>query len=240
MFVFLTPLTIREALETVEGLRSQHLRSADLAIAVRSVKRLQSQRFAKQYGDILASDDLGSAARFFLTELYSDRDFSERDRQFARIAPTLERVFPRPVIATATALAQLHCLTEQLDDAMARQWMPRAESDAQIYVRSWRSVGAQDARQQQLMAVLQIGQQLQHLTRIPGLRMMLRMMRNPASAAGLGHLQDFLELGFDTFLDLGRSSRGTAFFLRLIENREAQWIQQLFEQDPDLCAAELE
>ena len=51
---------------------------------------------------------------------------------------------------------------------------------------------------------MKLGQDLTRFTRMPGLRMMLRMMRKPAQAAGLGALQHFLETGFDTFGAMAR------------------------------------
>ena len=69
-----------------------------------------------------------------------------------------------------------------------------------------RWAGAPD-REGQLRVVLGIGQQMARLTRTAGLRMMLKMMRGPAAAAGLGALQRFLECGFDTFAAMARARR---------------------------------
>lgn len=65
------------------------------------------------------------------------------------------------------------------------------------------------------------------LTRLPGLRLMLKMMRRPAQAAGLDALQQFLEAGFDTFAALARHPQGVAQFLERIESREAALMRDL-------------
>lgn len=54
-----------------------------------------------------------------------------------------------------------------------------------------KQLGLQDARNEQLTLFVRLGAELDKVTRIPGLRMMLRMMRTPAVAAGLQYLQYF-------------------------------------------------
>ena len=90
-----------------------------LRAALGWVKRVQSQRFAGTYADLLARGPYAAATRFFLDELYSDKDYAERDAQFARIAGAIERLFPAQMRGTAVDLAELHALTEELDQAMA-------------------------------------------------------------------------------------------------------------------------
>ena len=72
-----------------------------------------------------------------------------------------------------------------------------------------------------------------------GLRMMLKMMRGPAAAAGLGSLQRFLESGFDTFAAMAKSSGGAEGFLNTIEARESALIRMLFDGDLVACETEL-
>jgi hypothetical protein len=63
---------------------------------------------------------------------------------------------------------------------------------------------------------LGVGTALDRFTRNLLLRNSLRLMRAPAAAAGLGHLQRFLETGFETF----RAMRGAQEFLGAIAERE--------------------
>lgn len=194
------------------------------------IKRFQALRFQASYADLLQSPRYKTAAAFFLQELYGDRDYAERDQQFARIASTIARLFPQAVVNTAAALAQVHALTEELDDMMARQWLKEDPQlgDCARYVRCWRSVADSTARHRQLDVVQLLGQELDRLTRKPGLRTLLKLMRGPASAAGLSSLQRFLEAGFDAFANM----RGADAFLALIRLRETELIHALFEDTP--------
>ena len=231
---------IHDALQAVAQLRQQHAADPPLARASAEVKRFQARRFQATYADLLHSPRYKSAAAFFLHELYSDQDYAERDQQFARIANTIARIFPQPVLNTAAALAEVHALTEQLDDLMARAWLadqsatPAAHEYAR-YIRCWRRVGDAAARQRQLDVVLALGQELNRLTRKLGLRTLLKMMRHPAAAAGLTSLQHFLETGFDAFAEM----RGADEFLKLIEQRESKWIRALFEDEAVTCETRL-
>lgn len=227
--------TIRQAVAEVEALRHESRARPDIGMATSALKRFQARRFAGTYADLLAGGPYAAAARFFLDELYSDRDYAERDAQFARIAGAVEKLFPRDVAQTAAELAQLHALTESLDHAMARVGGAASSADAAGYVDAWRAVGRRADRERQLRRVLAIGSELARLTRLPGLRLMLRMMRGPAAAAGLSELQRFLESGFDTFAAMSKSRAGAQAFLQTIEQREEQLLAMLFEEEPVAC-----
>jgi hypothetical protein len=232
--------TIRHAVARVGELRAAQAREAGLRNAVVAIKALQGRRFAGTYADMFAGGPYAAAARFFLVELYSERDFAERDAQFARIAGAIEKFFPAIVVQTSVNLAQLHALTEDLDHAMAVEWLTQdvAAAPAGRYVQAWRAVGRRDDRHTQLRDVLAIGEEMARLTRAPGLRTMLRMMRGPAAAAGLSALQRFLEGGFDTFAAMTRGGH-TPFFLRTIEARESALIDSLFDEPAVACETEL-
>jgi hypothetical protein len=234
---------IRNAVAAVSALRVAAAEHPALGKAVTEVKRIQSQRFSGTYADLLHGTRYREAARFFLKELYSEGDYSDRDAQFSRIAGALQRLLPQHAVATAVALAELHVLTEQLDHDMAIAWLTVEASSgcttpSAHYIAAWRRVQRRESRTQQLDGVLGIGRELQRLTRTPGLRLMLKVMRGPASAAGLASLQQFLETGFDTFASIARQSGGVQGFLELIEQRESALITQLYETDAGLCETE--
>ena len=260
--------TIRDCIATVTALRLHRTGDPLLGAAVGTIKTLQARRFRGTYADLMGSPSFGPAARFFLTELYSDSDYTDRDLQFSRIAGTLQTLFPQPVVATAVALAELHAQTESLDQDMGRAWVAQSPapmaplapaagpdtsasastspglsaspaSDAARYTAAWRAVGQAAARHAQLARVLAMGRDLARLTRTPGLRMMLRMMRAPAHAAGMGALQDFLEAGFDTFGQLSRQRGGVEQFLATIETRERALMDMLFGADRVACETRL-
>lgn len=234
-----TAETIRQAVAEVEAMRRESRDLPEIGAAVTRVKRLQARRFEGTYADLLADGTYSAAARFFLEELYSERDYAERDAQFARIAGAVEKLFPHDVADTASGLAQLHALTESLDHAMARALLAPDSDEVAAYVRAWRAVGRRADRQRQLETVVAIGAEMARLTRLPGLRLMLKMMRGPASAAGLGSLQRFLESGFDTFAAIARQRGGAERFLDIIREREERLMGMMFDAEAVACGTEL-
>lgn len=231
---------IRDAVDRVELLRKTAANSPALALAVSEIKSFQACRFTGTYFDLLQTRQYKSATLFFLEELYSEKDYSDRDAQFSRIAGTLERLFPKQVVQTAVTLAQLHSLTEELDLAMAQSWLDGAgESDIKRYIAAWNSVGRRQDRNAQLNGALSVGQELVVLTHTPGLRMALKLMRRPANLAGMGALQHFLESGFDTFAGMGNQPDGTDFFLSTVQKRESALIDTLFDASTSQSEAEM-
>lgn len=237
-------LLIRNAVAGVNSLREVAQEQPTLGRAISCVKRFQRDRFARTYDDLAQDARFADATRFFLTELYGDADFSERDRQFCRVAGAVQRLLPVAAVDTAVALAQLHGLSEQLDYAMGSAWLQADVADdaspSLRYVRAWRTTGNHSLRVEQLRMVLAIGSELDELTRMPGLRFMLRAMRGPASAAGLSSLQKFLEAGFDAFSELGKSDPGADRFLGHIRRREGRLMDALFAGPLDAGCALLD
>ena len=224
---------ILACLHTVASERGQRNQDPVLAACTAAVKAYQHRRFAQTYADMLGHQRYAGAARFFLEDLYGPGDFTSRDDQFARIVPALVKLFPRDIVSTVLALAQLHALSERLDGAMGRALKDgtagralaaRVDTVAERYGPLWRSVGRPEEREQQIALMLKVGQALEGYTRKPLLRQTLKLMRGPAQAAGLGALQTFLERGFDTFRQMG----GASEFLAAIAKRERGLVDELF------------
>lgn len=228
------------SLQAVDAERARRRADPGLGGCVLAVKALQQGRFRLTYSDLLADRRWGPAGQFFLEELYGPQDFTDRDRAFARVVPALVKMFPVEVIDTVRQLLALHAVSERLDSAMGLRVQLVRHAAAVVpsgpggpvgltgdeYQRAWREVGERSQRQWQIAAVTGIGRSLDRLTRRLGLRQALRIMRGPASLAGLGVLQQFLERGFDTF----RAMDGAEGFLATLESREAQWIEWLFAE----------
>ena len=224
--------TIRNAVSQVSALRQASQADPALHTAITSIKRFQALRFAQTYADLMSAGPYQDAVRFFLDELYSDKDYSLRDAQFSRIAGALQTFFPKQVVAIAVSLSELHALTEDLDHKMGLEWLsatglPKA-NEAERYAIAWRAVGRRKDRDTQLNDVLAVGYELDKLTRASGVRMLLKMMRRPASAAGLSSLQSFLESGFDTFAQMNGPAKGAQQFLAIVRARESLLIDALF------------
>jgi hypothetical protein len=227
---------IREHLQAVADTHAR-VDLAGQSEALRSVQNLQTARFAHSYADFLAQADTQAAAAFFLNQLYAHPQAQERDQGFARIASSIERLFPASVADLALELAAFYALSAGLDASMASHWQSLEGvtplSTAQRYQRAWQRTGGRDLRMQQIQHVHHLGQALIRLTRKKSLLLAVRMMRRPAKLAGLSALHATIEAGFDAFSRLHAPDA----FLNTIVARESHGVRLLFGQEGPEAAA---
>ena len=193
----------------------------------------QAQRLERSFEAFLQDPARRPAARFFLTDVYGDHDFSQRDADIARVLPMMQRLLPAPLLDTIAGGIALAALTHALDLRMAEALQalsPRPRAlDAALYAKAYRRVGHARARSRQIGLIREVGAGLAAALRMPGVGGLLRLSRVPARAAGLGELQSFLERGFAAFAGLGDAGA----FLAAIEHSERQVMERLFAGEPD-------
>ena len=197
------------------------------------LRRWQTRRLQASFAHFLADPKRAPAAGFFLSDVYGDRDFSERDANVARIVPMLQRLLPAAVLVTVADAIELGALTHAFDlrmaEALQRLAPERRKLDADLYARAYREVGLPRLRARQIDLIAEIGVGLAHAVKLPGVGLLLKLSRGPAKAGGLGELQAFLERGFAAFqaLDDGRA------FVGDIERAEREVSRRLFAGHPD-------
>jgi hypothetical protein len=218
---------LADALTRVIALRRSLLSDAALAERWKAVKKYQSRRLSKTYADLMQSARYRAAARFFLEDLYGEKDFEQRDREALRVVPKLARLLPERAVETMALAVELDELSEILDGRVAANI--ELPFDAADYERAYRRAGTLAERQRQIAMVDSIGRALDRLARMPLLSGMLHMMRAPAEAAGLQHLHQFLMRGFDSF----REMRGAGEFLDIVRERETALMNEMFDPARD-------
>jgi hypothetical protein len=188
----------------------------------------QTQRLERSFSRFLEDPIRRPAANFFLSDVYGDRDFSQRDADIARVMPMMQRLLPTALLATVADGIELGALTHALDLRMAEVLQglaPRRRNiDETLYATAYRAVGLPRLRARQIALIGAIGQGLAAALRTPGVSMLLKLSRLPARAAGLGQLQLFLERGFDAFAGLEDAQA----FLADIRHHESAAMARLF------------
>ncbi|MBI5110063.1 MAG: hypothetical protein HZA62_15110 [Rhodocyclales bacterium] len=191
------------------------------------LKQWQADRLAHTYADLLASERYAPAAEFFLSDLYGPKDFRSRDDELARVVPVMVRVLPARALFTLLEAVKMDTLSESLDTDMVKALRAAGRShdvDWDAYVAAYQTVGRRKDREQQIALVLKIGQTLDRLTRMPLIRVSLRIMEGPAHLAGLGSLHSFLQRGFDAFSEM----KGADEFLAIVTARETAMMKDWF------------
>jgi hypothetical protein len=222
---------LEQQLRIVKTQRQAIACNPGLVAARSALKKYQSMRLAQTHADFLAQANTRAAALFFLNELYGVQDASARDVDLERIIPTLQRILPVHALQTITQAIMLDALSEQLDTAMAT--CLGSEFNEQQYANAYRTLTSRDERDRQLMLVKALGASLSELVRIPLLSAMLTLMRGPARAAGLGHLQQFLEHGFGSFKQLKKPTE----FVATIILREHAIMKNIFDGNSGIPAS---
>lgn len=193
----------------------------------------QARRLERSFAGFLQDPVRRPAARFFLTDLYGEHDFSRRDADIARVVPMMQRLLPAALLKTVADGIELAALTHALDLRMAEALQGlagrRRGIDAALYARAYREVGLPRLRARQIALIDEVGHGLWAALRMHGVGTLLKVSRMPARAMGFGELQGFLERGFEAFGQLGDAKP----FLADIRASETRAMQRLFAGDPD-------
>lgn len=188
------------------------------------LKAWQSRRLAESYADFAAQPRYRAATRFFLDDLYGPKDFSRRDDAMLRILPSMSRILPKSAVETASLAIELEALSEALDQRVAAA-LPAGPITDESYAAANREACPREDRERQVDLIVAVGHRLDALVRKPLVLGTLQLMRQPARAAGLSDLQDFLERGFRAF----RAMHGADEFLDALRSRETAILDEIYE-----------
>jgi hypothetical protein len=215
-------------LDRSEALR---LRADEEAFARRRglLRAWQAGRLGRTHRDLLDSPRFGAAAKFFLTDLYGPTDIGRHVEDVRRIVPVMSRVLPDSGLATVAHAVELNALSESLDGAMVE-----ALGDKTVFLdearwgAAYRTVGRADDRARQIVLIERLGNALDKLTHVRFIGATLKMMRKPATLAGLGELQAFLERGYAAF---GAMRGGAGEFVSIVVAHERAISASVFAGD---------
>jgi hypothetical protein len=233
-------MTRRATVERLTGIADRLRAARDPALMpanrspwLRALRRWQSRRLALTFADFQNLPHYRKAVAFFLEDLYGEEDVSWRDRDLARMMPTMVRWLPEAMLETVADALELDWISHVLDMRVATVLEGSARGDRSIdvarYARAYAEAGTAAERGRQLDLLMGVGRELETIVRRPIVYAVLRMARGPAASIGLGGLQSFLERGFAAFKELGSARH----FLTTIESRERSAMLRLLEGRAD-------
>jgi hypothetical protein len=197
------------------------------------LRRWQAARLQRSFQRFLEDPHRAAAARFFLTDVYGDHDFTKRDADIARVLPTMQRLLPASLLAAVADGIALGALTHALDLRMAQALGSIAPNGRRLddarYAQAYRRVGLPRLRSRQIDLIRDVGHGVGSALRLPGITTLLKLSRGPAHAAGLAELQGFLERGVAAFRQLGDADA----FLLDIQRGERAVAARLLSGAPD-------
>ena len=173
---------------------------------LQALQAWQARRLSESFTDCKDNARRRPAAEFFLTDLYGERDFSGRDRDVAKVMPMMSRLLPDSLLVAAADAIGLAVLSHAFDLRMAQVLETlapkRKRLDDALYGEAYRACGLPRLRSYQIDLIARVGKDLGRGLKLPGVGMLLKLSRGPATAAGLAELHRFLERGVDAFLVL--------------------------------------
>lgn len=213
---------LRQELAAVIAARQAAHSDSVLNAARLAVRAFQAQRMAMTHADLLNAPGTRAAAQFFLADLYSTEDLTQRDASLERVVPAMERMLPEAALFTVAEAISLDALSEKLDAEMARRLGAQfSEGD---YIAAYRKAGTRADRGRQIDHVASVGRALCELIQVPLIGSTLAVMRGPAKLANLAELQNFLERGFKAF----KGMRNPGEFVDTVVLREREIMRRLY------------
>ena len=215
-----------------DALQQQRVAEVSLDPQLAALRTWQSQRLAQTYADILVDPHAGPACRFFLSDIYAPRDFSQRDHDVERIYAFLSRVMPAHTLQLLTDVIALNHLTNELDMDLCRMLAEQpGVTDTitpQRYAEGYRTCANYEARVHQIDCITTVLTQVGAGAHLGVVGLAMKVVRRPAQRAGWSELYDFLARGYAAF----RQLRDVPAFVGTIAQRERRILDQLFSGNP--------
>lgn len=194
----------------------------------------QSRRLARTYADLLLNPEFSAASRFFLSDIYAARDFSQRDQDFERLHELLARFLPPSSLQLLKDGLESNRLSNELDHHLLQVLVDRLGMgevlSSGMYAEAYRLCDNYAERKCQIAQITKIIQEIGVGARLPLVGISLRLARKPAEAAGWFELYDFLERGYAAF----RPMKDVETFARTIEQRETDLLERIYAGESDM------
>ncbi|OZG74893.1 hypothetical protein BTA51_00340 [Hahella sp. CCB-MM4] len=187
----------------------------------------QITRLKRTHHDLYATPQYHDALEFLLKDLYSPKEFTQRDADLERIFPKMVKLLPDQALGTVANLIELNLLTQKLDEHMAvvlAEEMNVKEITETTYAEAFRRCDNLSVREHQIHLIQSSGEELEKYVKSRFLSFSLSITQGAAEMAGLGQLHQFLVRGMKAFKEIG----GVKSLLDSIVLRERDILQRIY------------
>ncbi len=227
----------RTLLEETSRLTRQRVEGGGLSKGQEALASWQCSRLAQTYKDLAEQKRYAKAVEFFLTDLYGPLDFSQRDDDIRRVYPLMVNVLSAEAIDSLAQGLELNSLSMSLDARMLDMLVQECGFDAdnepgaldyQMYAEAYRACDNYDERVRQIDLIVEVGENLEIVTRKRMILAAVKVARKPAQIAGFGELQSFIERGLAAFKTMGSANE----FLATVHSREMRLLEAIYADKP--------
>lgn len=224
----------RTALRLINPLRQGKLGkpperpAQDLSPEMALLRRWQSARLAHTHADLLQDPRYAAASRFFLSDIYAPRDFSQRDESIEQLYAAMDQVLPPLMSESLAKVVALNALTKRLDrkllEILTTELGVTDTLTAEQYTEAYRRSDNYEERRRQIELIAEVGRAVDELVKKPFVGTALRLAQIPARLAGWADVYDFLQRGFEAF----QAMDGAEPFLRKLHDRELALLDRIY------------
>ena len=227
----------RTLLEETSRLTRERVEGAGLGVGQEVLATWQCARLAATYADLSVQKRYRKAVDFFLTDLYGPFDFSQRDDDIKRVYPLMVNVLSADAIDSLAIGLELNSLSMALDAQLLDTLVEECGFDAkhepgaldyEMYAEAYRACDNYDERVRQIELIVEVGENLEHVTRKRLILAAVKVARKPAQVAGFGGLQSFIERGLAAFKAMGSANE----FLATVYSREKRLLEAIYAGKP--------
>jgi hypothetical protein len=192
----------------------------------------QTKRLKETYANFYNDPQYLPAIEFFLNDIYSASDFSQRDADFEQLHNVFSRILPASMIKILTDAIELNELTINLDQKLLRALVDDLgmvdEITPQLYAEGYRICDNYQERVYQIELIVALLYEAWKGARLPMIGPSLRLAKRPSYAAGWSELYDFLERGYKA----AKKMRDVSSMADTIYEREMRILEQVFAGEP--------
>lgn len=213
---------------------AQHVKvsSTGLDPQLALVRAFQARRIAQTYSDFMAQKQYAPVMQFFLEDLYSDRDFTQRDHDAERAHNFAQKFVPANMLQLATDTIDLNRLTNALDvtlrDVLVRELNFQDNLTPELYAEAYRRSNNAAERELQIELLVLVMGDAAKTAHMLLTGPALKLAKGPAHAAGWDEMYAFLERGYHAFSHVKKPR----VILDAIRTRETEFMRQLLQPPP--------
>ena len=203
--------------------------TSDELFIVDLVRKVQVERLRKTYNDFFEDPEYTKIAKYFFEQIYGAGDKASRDAAFNKIYEKLSAAVNAKRIVRVTQLKQLNELTDELDLAVARQFMKKSKKHNMTladFEACYRALNNRAERILQLQLLMDTTRFFHKLAHIPLLGFVIKPTQLAARALGVEYIMEFFMEGYRSF----KSVKNAEPFMQAIEVRERAYLDSLLPQ----------
>jgi hypothetical protein len=228
-----SPASLLKELENNPELRQKPAAPAQLDPKLLMLRAWQANRLSRTYVDLLETGQYGPASRFFLSDIYASKDFSQRDHDIVTIYTFLSHILPPISLQLLRDSIELNQMTDALDKALLAVLVDQLGVTTTItparYARAYQICDNYAERAAQIRGIAKTVKAVGEGARWPLVSAALKLVHKPAVRAGWVELYEFLDRGYKAF----KPMKNIGYFVDVIRDRETQILDNLFSDKPD-------